>query len=886
MPADRFARVVFSLLRRILPAVHRDDILGDLLEHYERRGEGRRRWLFREAAALTVGMRRSAVTGGESDGAASDVWRGDLKYALRSIRRAPSTSIVAITSLALGVGLTTAVYSVIDGILLRPLPYTDSDRIVRLREIQPDAPARYSDDVSRSVLGRWMAETTLLDAVTVLGTSEKTLSFGTTYSAALVADVSPTFFAVMQTRPLHGRLFSSGDADPASPRVALVGHAYWLSVMGGDTTVVDRTIVVDNETYIVAGVLPASFTYPSAGIAVYRLTHYQWPDPTLRRSSAFFGPPLTALGRTKRGVATDEVAAEGDRVWGRLAAAGVFSSTNVPPTFRVRRLQDELAETVRPALLVLMAAVISVLIITCVNLTNLLLARGTVRQREMALRAALGASRWGMSRALGYESLIIGLAGGALGLAFAWSIVRWLPEFAALDPGLAQQIRIDGRILAFTVAMTAVISVLFGALPAWQAPASRVKEALSASQVHLLPGASLKAEHLRSALVVIQVALAIVLVVTASLLARSLVGLLRVDLGFNPDDAITFQVRLPTVGEREYGWRLQYYSDVVTALSQRPGVSAAGFTSSLLMQESYANTKVRVDGVPPPDGDDGAQAHREIVTPGYFRAIGLRVLSGRGFTDRDTAESERVVVVNEAFARTFLQGRDPIGQRVMSYGREWYRVVGVVSSKRHTGPEAEPRPEFYNVLRQMPVEVISGSTAGFAVRGQGALSQLWPTVRAESRRLLPDAPIFNETELSDRVWRSSAQPRFYASVAGLFAVLALVTSLVGLYGVLAFAVERRRLEIGLRRALGATPRQISSLVLGRGLLLIAIGVPLGSLGAAAGVGALRSLLFGVEPLDPLTFVAVVGTVPIVALAACYVPARRASSIEPLDALRE
>jgi predicted permease len=521
-----------------------------------------------------------------------------------------------------------------------------------------------------------------------------------------------------------------------------------------------------------------------------------------------------------------------------------------------------------------------------VNLTNLLLARGTVRQREMALRAALGASRWGMSRALACESLIVGVAGGALGLAFAWGVVHWLPEFTALDPGLAQQIRLDGRILFFTVALTAAISVIFGALPAWQAPAGRVKEALSASHAHLLPGASLKAEHLRSALVVIQVALAIVLVVTATLLARSLVGLLRVDLGFNPDQAITFQVRMPSDGDREYGWRVEYYNELVHALSQRPGVTAAGFTTNLLMMETFTNTSVRVDGVPPPQGMERPQAHREVVSPGYFQAIGLRVLAGRGFSETDTAESERVVVVNEVFARAFLPGRDPIGQRVMSFGRDWHRIVGVVSSKRHRGPDVQPGPEFYNVLRQVPVETITGTTAGFVLRGQGDLSQLWPMVRAETRKLLPDAPIFNETVLSDRVWRSSAQPRFYASVAGLFAILALATSLVGLYGVLAFAVERRRVEIGVRRALGATPWQISTLVLGRGLMMVAIGVPLGTAGAAAGAGALRSMLFGVEPLDPLTFVTVVIAVPLVALAACYVPARRAISIEPLDALRE
>ncbi|HUR20523.1 MAG TPA: ABC transporter permease, partial [Vicinamibacterales bacterium] len=756
MPTDALARVVVSVLRRILPAGQRDDVLGDLLEHYHRRGKGRRLWLVREAAGLIVGLRRRSSSSGFSEGAAADVWRGDLRYALRSLRRAPSSSIVAITSLALGVGLTTAVYSVLDGVLLRPLPYTDSDRIVHLRQIQPDAASGVADDVSRALLGQWMLETERLESITAFGVDEKTLSFGPTKSAALVADVSPGFFEVMHTRPAHGRLFTTADTNPTGPCVVLLGHAYWLSVMGGDDAVVNQSMVIESQTCAIAGVLPASFTYPSSNVAVYRLTHYVWPDPTLRRSTASFGVRLTVLGRMKHGAAAGDVAAEGDRVWGRLRAAGAYSDTTVRPTFSVRRLQDELAESLRPALLVLMAAVSCVLVITCVNLTNLLLARGTVRQREMALRAALGASRWGMSRALAFESLIVGLAGGALGLAIAWAVVQWLPELTALDAGVAQQVRLDGRILVFTMALTAVISVIFGVLPAWQAPAGRVKEALSATHVHLLPGASLKAEHLRSALVVIQVALAIVLVVTAALLARSLVGLLRVDLGFNPDRAITFQVRMPPPAGREYGWQLEYYNHLITMISHRPGVAAAGFTTSLPMMETYSNTTVRIDGVPPPEGLDRAQSHREVVSPEYFAAIGLRVLAGRGFTDSDTAESEHVIVVNETFARTFLPGRDPIGHRVMSFGRDWYRIVGVVSSKRHSGPSAEPRPEFYNVLRQMPVEAMIGATAGFAVRGQGDVNPLWPMLRAESGTLLPDAPIFNETVMSERVWRSSA----------------------------------------------------------------------------------------------------------------------------------
>ncbi|HEX5216778.1 MAG TPA: ABC transporter permease [Vicinamibacterales bacterium] len=882
---DVFARAVVTALRLILPAATAEDVLGDLLEHYSRRSRGRRRWLVLQAIGLAWGLGRPRPRHQRraSPSFLIDVWLRDIKYAQRSLFRARGFFTVALLSLALGIGLTTAVFSVIDGVLLRPLPYGDPGRIVRVREVRP-SPALAVDAVPRMLLNRWEKTSRALAAIAPYTISDARVGAGAESFVGVRVEVGDRFFDVLRTTPVHGRLLGVADDDPAAPLVAVLSRAFWQRAFAGDAAAIGRSIRIDDRPAEIVGVLTETFTFPAAEVAVYVPGRWRLPEASPGVGRAFVGPPIEVVARMSAGATTDDVEQEASELSTQLRNAPPGEQPR-PATFEVLRLQDDLVRDVKPALVMVLAAVACVLAIVCVNLTNLLLARGTVRHREMAVRAALGASRWGMARPLVLEGALLAILGGAAGLGVAAGLLVSIPLTSSIDPLLAAQVHIDGRVLAFAFAVSAAIGLLVGVLPAWQAPVADVKTAVAGSHVHLLPGTAVRAERLRSALVVIQVALAMVLAVGASLLSRSLVTLLTVDLGFQPGHALALQVRLPPAGGSTYDWRARFYQDFLARLSAHPGVRAAGFTSSLPMSETFSQATLRIDGIAPADPASPFRAHREVVTPGYFAALGLAVTSGRGLLERDTESSERVVLVNDAFATTYLAGREAIGQRVMLFG-DWCRVVGVVRSKRHSGLRSKTRPEVYVPLAQSPPDVVSQSGAGVVVRTAGSPADMLPFVRSTLRGLQPDAALEQAAALDDRIWESTAQPRFYATVMGTFAALSLITGLVGLFGVLSYVVERRRVEIGVRRALGATASDIAGLVIGKGLKLVAVAVPIGLVSAAAGSALMRNLLFGIQPSDPLTFVGVVITIAIVSLAASAWPARRAAAIEPMQALRE
>jgi predicted permease len=882
-PLDPLARLVIRLLRATLPAATADEMVGDLLEHYGRRERGRRRWLAGEALNLVWGLRRPGVRAapGAPLTVLLEIWMRDVRFATRSLFRSRGFAAIALTSLALGIGLTTAVFSVIDGVLLRPLPYGESDAIVRIRQVIP-ARLPDSDEIQRTLLRFWAAGSRTIDAFAPYAVSDARVGAMNESFVGLRIEVGDRFFDVLRTAPMHGRLFGRADGDNGAPMVAILSHAFWRSAFAGDPSAIGRVVLIDDRPAEVVGVLPEDFTYPSGDAAVYVPGRWNLPEAVPGIGRAFFGPPLALLGRMRAGITVADVEREG----AMMSTQFVQQRSNAAPpsAFEVVGLQDDLVKHVRPALIVLLASAGCVLAIVCVNLTNLLLARGTVRQKEMAVRAALGASRWGMARPLVLEGLILALLGGGAALLLATVLVASLPLTATVDPMIAARVHIDGRVLAFTLAVSGLIGVVVGVLPVWQG-SGQVKTAVSGSHLHVLPATAVRAETARSALVVVQVALALVLAVGATLLSRSLVALLTVDLGFQPAQALSAQIRLPPSGGSTYDWRARFYQDFLDRLTASPGVRAAGFSTSLPMSDTFTQSGFHIDGVPPPDPSTPSRAHREAVTPGYFAAIGLPIVSGRGILPADTAGKERVLVVNEAFVKVFLAGRDPIGQRIMQFG-DWYRIAGVARSKRHAGLRSELRPEFYVPLAQSPPDIVTQSGAGIVVRGTSAPLDLLPFVRSTMRSLQPQAALEHEGALDDRIWSSTAEPRFYAMVMGVFAALALVTALVGLFGVLSYVVERRRVEIGVRRALGATSRDISGLVLGKGLKLVGLAIPIGLAGAAAGAGLMRSLLFGIAPSDPMTFGTVALVVAAVALAACAWPARRATGIEPLDALRE
>lgn len=881
-------RLVVALLRRWLPAAIADDVIGDLIEHYGRRRRWRRTWLVVEGAKLSwrlgrPGRARLVVDEPHAPRVVPlDLWIHDVRYALRSLARSRGFATVALASLALGIGLTTAIFSVIDGVLLRPLPYPDADAIVRVREVvQTPGPDR--DAIPRHLLRHWEQESRTIEAFGPYAVSDARVAVGGHAYVGVKVEVGDRFFDVLRTSPLHGRLIGRADGEFAAPIVAVLSHAFWRRAFDADPSAVGRLIHIDDRPAEIVGVLPEPVTFPSDSVAVYVPGRWRLPPAPSGVRQAFFGPAIDLIARARADASPGDVSREATARALQLLTP-VDGAAPTAPSFEVMRLQDELAREVRPALVVLLASVVCVLAIVCVNLTNLLLARGTVRQREMAVRAALGASRWGMARPLVLEGLLLAMVGGAAGLGLASLLLASLPLTSTIDPLLASQVRLDARVLLFALAVSGAIGVVVGVLPVWHGAGIQVRSAVSTSHVQVLPCTAVRAERIRSALVVVQVAFAMTLAMAAALLSRSLVTLLTVDLGFQPDQALTVQVRLPPGGGSTYDWEARFYETLVERLSSHPAVRAAGLTTSLPMHESFSQANVRIDGVPPASPDAPQRAHREVVTPGYFMAIGMPVTSGRGLLPGDTAASERVLVVNDTFGDAFLPGRDPLGHRVMVFG-DWHRIVGVVASKRHAGLRSSRRPEMYTALAQSPPDMVEESGTGLVLRAADPRA-LVPFVRGTVRELQPLAALENEAALADRVWATTAQPRFYATVMGAFAALALATALVGLFGVLSYIVERRRVEIGVRRALGATGRDVAGLVIGRGLRLLALAVPLGLACSAAGAGLLRNLLFGIEPADLPTFASVAVLIPLVGLAACIWPARRAVAITPLEALRE
>jgi putative ABC transport system permease protein len=877
---------IVAVLQRVLPAAIADDAIGDLLEDYDGRRRGWRRfWLVAEALRLTWGLRRSPAAVQSREGRRGgimlvDVWRRDLHHAARALARARGFSAVALTSLALGIGLATAVFSVVDGVLLQPLPYADPDAIVRIEQIATGrGPA--GDAVPRSLLKTWLTATRAVAAFGPYSTLDARIAASDETYVGIKVEVGDGFFDALRMAPRLGRLIGRADGERGSPPVAVLSHGFWQRAFAEDAGVIGRRIVIDDRAAEVIGVLPARFAYPSTDVAIYVPGRWQLPDGPPGMAVAFLGPRIDVIARLRAGATPEMAAREGTELATRNDSS---SASRSAPMFRVTPLQDDLVKDVRPALVALTGAVACVLAIVCVNLTNLLLARAIARQREIAIRAALGASRWEMVRPLVLEGLLLAGLGGIAGLGLARLLIGSMPLTATVDPMLAGRVGIDGRTVLFTSLVSAAIGIVVGSLPVWQAPRRQSNATIASSHVQLLPGAAVRAEQLRGGLVIVQVALAMVLAIAATLLSRSLVTLLTVDLGFDPGQALSLQIRLPPAGGATYDWRARFYETFLTNLAANPHVRATGFTTSLPMHETFSQTSFAIEGVPNPDPAAPRRAHREVVTPAYFAAIGLPIVNGRGLQPTDTVTSERVVVINDSFASTFLPDIEPLGRRLMVFG-DWHRIVGVVKSKRHSGLRSERRPEIYLPLTQSPPDVVTQSGAGVVLRASTPAALL-PFVRATLRHLQPQAAIEQEALLDERIWESTAQPRFYAMAMSVFAVLAVITALVGLFGVLSYIVERRRVEIGVRRALGATTGDIAGLVIGRGLKLLAIAVPIGLIGSAAGVRLLQNLLFGIQPLDAATFVMMSVLIPTVAVGACAWPARRATRIAPLEALRD
>jgi len=810
-----------------------------------------------------------------------DTFLQDIRHGLRVLIKSPGFTAVALGTLTLGIGATTAVFGVVNATLLRPLPYPDADRLVRIQEEHPmnrgrEMPAFMTSDT----LEAWRENPQAIDQIA--GYTGRSFTYQDESEPVRVrgAAVSPALFPLLRATAWLGRVFTEDEEASAAQPVAVLSYARWQTRHDADPRVLGRLITLDDVSYSVIGVMPEGFYFPDRETEIWIPLTLTTPQ---QRPGQRFIIAFSGLARLKDGVSLAQAEAEGQTIVGRQAplAPGMAA-----PTLRLVGFHDEMVGDVRPALLALMAAVGFVLLIATANLANLLLARGAARQRELAVRAAIGAGRGRLIRQLVTESVALSVIGGGLGLAAAYWILGVLPSFAPAGiPGLGEA-GIDATVLAFALAASVGAGVLFGTVPALQASRFDLVRALNEGAAQMGGGFRFRrGNRTRSVLVVAEVTLALMLLVGAGLLVRSFVTLATVDPGFDPTNVLTVELNLPRPQYSDLTAANALFDQVLERTAGRPGVEAVGLVSSLPLTPGESLIAFRIQGQAAPTSREEMTAARpQLVSPGYLDAMGLRLVAGRFVTDQDTDSSPRVFVVNEAFASAYFPGEEVVGQRLNLGRGEPTEIVGVVGDVHHRGLDSRPQPELYFSYRQS----LSGQgapRASIVARTTGDPLALVPFLRQDILDLNPSLPIDNVMTMEARLSSSVAQPRFYALVLGVFAAGALALAMVGIYGVLAYTVSRRSREIGLRMALGADGGRIRNLVVRQGALLVGVGVAFGLAGALVTTRALESLLFGVTTLDLPTLIAVPVVLVTVAIVACYVPVRRATRVNPMDALR-
>jgi len=797
----------------------------------------------------------------------------DVRESLRLLRRQPRFAVIAIVTLALGIGATTAVFSVVNAVLLKPLPFVEPARLVMLWERQPST-GRERDQVAAANLFDWREQAQSFSGIASYVYWGLALTGIDEPVELQTGRVSPNLFDMLGVSPLIGRTFHADEETAGRDRVVVLSHALWQQRFGSDPSIVGRTISLDEEAYQVIGVMRESFEFPDRDTRLWVPLSY-FPYEKVRRSQRMF----YAIARLAPGVALEEAQAEMSTIAGRLGER--YPPTNGGWDVLVEPAREAVVRSTREPLLILLGAVLLVLLIACANVSSLLLARGAERQQELAIRGALGASRARLVRYLFTDTLVMALLGGAGGLLVAyWGI----QSIISLDPGNLPHwnaIVIDGRVLAFTVLLTFTASVLSGLMPGFSAagaqPADMLKGVRGVSR-------GLTAGRLSHAVVVAEIALSIVLLIGAGLLIRSFARVLQQDPGFRTEGLLSASIFLPSNRYPADPQQIRFFEDLLERLRQLPGVTGAGGVTTLPMSPVGVDHDMpfAVAGAPSETADPRPEADFRIATDDYFRTMGIPLLAGRSFSSQDHAKGKPVVIVNKTMAERFFGGENPLG-RVMHWGGgrgHPAEVVGVVGEVRHRGLDTAPRPEFYVPFRQASygsLEVVVRTAADPA----GIADAVKQAVFAQDP-VLPVAQIETMNELLDT---SLATRRFQLVLFGSFAALALVLAAIGIYGVVSFTTSQRTQEFGVRLALGALPRDVLVMVVRDTMVRVAVGVTLGTLAALSVTRFLESSLFEVRPADPITIAIVVCGLALVALVCCLGPARRATRVDPLIALR-
>ncbi|MFY9609328.1 MAG: ABC transporter permease [Blastocatellia bacterium] len=801
------------------------------------------------------------------------LWQ-DIKYGARTLRRSPGFTGVAILALALGIGGNSAIFSVVNAVLLRPLPYAEPDRIMR---IFATAPERGLDQTSSSY-----QRTTAITEQNQLFEHAGAYTFDTANLTGIdeplqltAIRMSAGVLEVLKVRPAAGRNFLPEEDKPGGAQVVILSHTLWQRQFGSAPDTVGKAVTLDGASCAVVGIMPEGFSFPAAQIDCWLPRAFEpsfLSREAVERGSGF----LSMVGRLKPGVTRQQAQAE---------VEGIAEGNKIPDQpdasfgVLVVPLPEVVTQGVRPTLFILLGAVAFVLLIACANVANLLLAKAAGRQKEIAVRAALGASRTRLIRQFLTESVLLALMAGSLGVLLASWGVDLLVGAATGNIPRALEISVDGRVLVFTLVVAVLTGVIFGLAPALQASKTDLNDALKDTGRGSTGGLRIR---IRSGLVVAEVALSVVLLIGAGLLIRSFVLLQNVDAGFNPGRVLVANISLPNSRYAQPAQRTAFYNRLCQELAALPGAVSAGATQSLPLSGSDARTPTAIEGRPVPPLAERPIVSVGIVSPDYFRTMGIPLLQGRFFTEQDNATSQIAVIINQSFARRFFPDEDPIGKHILGGGSppQSREIIGVVGDIRHTGLDSSPAEGFFLSSDQRPQLAMA-----VVLKTAGPPLSLSAAVRSSVLAIDKDQPIASLQTMEEVVSGSISNQRFTLLLLGLFAAVALALAAIGIYSVMAYTVTQRTGEIGLRMALGAQTRDVLKLVVGQGMSMALVGVAVGLAGAFALTRVMTSLLFSVSATDPITFVAIPLILVVVALAACIVPARRAAKVDPMVALR-
>ncbi|MCA1817261.1 MAG: ABC transporter permease [Acidobacteria bacterium] len=821
------------------------------------------------------------------------LWQ-DIKYGVRMLLKSPGFAVVTVLALALGIGANTAIFSVVNGVLLKPLPFRTADRLTFLGEWSEQVP---NMSVSYPNYQDWRAQNQSFEELAAFRSNGYVLTGAGEPERLVAREVSQNFFTALGVQPALGRNFTAQEDAPGGARTVLLTYGVWQRRFGANPSVVGQQLTLNNEGYTVIGVLPQSFEWLSP-VDIY-VPIGLGADKMKQRDSH---PGIYLVGLLKPGVTIEQAGADMKAVTGRLSQA--YPQSNTGTSYTMTSLQETATQNIRLQLFVLMAAVAFVLLIACANVANLLLARAASRSREIAIRTALGAGRVRIMRQLLTESLLLSLVGGGLGLLLAtWGVDLLMGTLSTnLPNNLVGNVRLDSRVLLFTLAASLLTGLLFGLAPAIQISKTNLNESLKEGG---RSGSEGGARHrVRSFLVVAEITISLVLLVGAGLLVKSFINLRQADIGFDPARVLTMRVALPEARYKENARIESFYRDLLQRVRALPGVESAALTVGLPMNGGI-ESGVTVEGHEVTNVKDVTVAVNLAVSPDYFRVMGIPVVEGRALTDADREGAPRVAVIDEDMARKFFAGQSPVGKRIRLGGvgapngqapAPWMEIVGVVKHVRHYGAQETARVELYRPYFQLPIPVDSPLAQGqpvsfnrgmtLAVRSASSNPEsLTETVRQAVRAIDPDLPISAVQTMDSIVDATISPQKFSTWMLGLFAASALLLAALGIYGVMAYSVTQRTHEIGIRMALGAERRDVLRLVVGQGMKLAVVGVAVGLVGAYAATRAMSSLLFGVNATDPVTYGGVALLLTSVALLACLLPARRATKVDPMIALR-